>query len=168
MTTDGFDRMSLIAPSISAAHEERYGSVNPFGSTQATDRRSDQRRSGGVLICVLVVLLIVGLLISQTVQTLLLVRRSDDQREQLRQARELIELGQIVLRQSDYQLPDAELIVPSAGENQMGRIAFTRIDSSDSTNSQVRITVNYRIGSTSEITATHVVADKEANHEATQ
>lgn len=37
--------MSLIAPPVSAFREAHYGSVNPIGDVEATDRRSDQRLS---------------------------------------------------------------------------------------------------------------------------
>ena len=55
------------------------------------------KRRGAVLVCVMVVLLIVGLSSSQTIQTLLIVRRADHQRSGLRQARELAELGRMAV-----------------------------------------------------------------------
>lgn len=54
-------------------------------------------RHGAILVAVMVILLLVGLLTMQTMQTLMLVRRSDDRRSHLRQSRELVELGRQVL-----------------------------------------------------------------------
>ncbi len=129
-------------------------------SCGANFQLASQSRQGAVLICVMVVLLIVGLLISQTLQTLLLVRRGDEGREQLRQARELIELGEIVLRQN----PSAESVGEFSCQTnspESGSIGFERLKSTEAEKKKIRITVIYRPGTTSEITATHIVADKE-------
>lgn len=55
-------------------------------------------QAGSVLVCVLVVLLLVGLLMTQTIQTLVVLRKGDGQRRQVQQARELLELGKMVAR----------------------------------------------------------------------
>lgn len=116
----------------------------------------------------MVVLLIVGLLISQTLQTLLLVRRGDDARQQLRQARELVELGEIVLQQnpSAQNINEVRCDAESRDEHHpnasdTGSISFERLNSGEEGPTQVRISVIYRAGSHSEITATQIVAESE-------
>ena len=152
---------------------QRHGASHPLCYNRTA---CVQPLRGSVLICVMVVLLIVGLLISQTLQTLLLVRRGDDARQQLRQARELVELGEIVLRQN----PSAQNInevrcdadsrdesrVESRAESHFtasdsGSIGFERLNSGQDGPRQVRISVIYRTGSHAEITATHIVAESE-------
>ncbi len=122
------------------------------------------RRSGAVLVCVLVVLLIVGLLSAQTIQTLLIVRRGDGERRQLRQARELVGLGRIVLRQQAAHLPTEKITVvvddPSAASGEassLGVIELTLpegagLSSEDS--SRVRIVATYPVGSAGAVTTT--------------
>lgn len=53
-------------------------------------------RQGSAILCVLVVILLVTLLSVQTIQTLSAIRRGDDERTKINQARELIELGRKV------------------------------------------------------------------------
>ena len=65
------------------------------------------RQRGAIVVCVLVVLLIVGMLAAQTIQTSLLMRRGDAERSQLRQARELVELGRLALPQAARDVPVA-------------------------------------------------------------
>ncbi len=54
------------------------------------------RRTASVIVCVLVVILLVGMLSMQTVQTLAVIRRGDDDRTKILQARELIEFAQAI------------------------------------------------------------------------
>ena len=56
------------------------------------------RRTASVIVCVLVVILLVGMLSMQTVQTLAVIRRGDDDRTKILQARELIEFAQAICR----------------------------------------------------------------------
>ena len=129
-----------------------------------------QQRRAAILICVLVVLLIVGLLTTQTLQTLMLLRRGDTQRQQLRQARELIELGKMVAQQQSEELPENALVVPLStidsidgqkSENtELAGISFSRIDD-DQASPILRVTVNYPLDQPNEITATELVALEE-------
>ncbi len=123
------------------------------------------RRRAAILICVLVVLLIVGLLTSQTLQTLLLSRRSDGQRQRLRQARELLELGQMIVGQHREKLIDKELVLPLAvGEAESAGLTFSRVEQ-DQSPALLRIRVRYPLGKANEDTATAVVALEEQNDE---
>ncbi len=124
-----------------------------------------------MIVCVLVLFLIVGMLMSQTMQTLMLVRRGDAVRQRLTQARELIELGELVLRQlPSAELPSEPLLVsladPASGTSnstaERGSITFTPIDSSDTNHSKVRIAVIYPLGSNEELTATQTVIRQES------
>ena len=54
------------------------------------------QRSASVIVCVLVVILLVGMLSVQTIQTLALIRRGDNERTKIIQARELSELAQAI------------------------------------------------------------------------
>ncbi len=54
------------------------------------------RRTASVVIAVLVVILLVGMLSVQTIQTLALVRRADDDRAKIMQAKELSELARAI------------------------------------------------------------------------
>ena len=54
------------------------------------------QRSASVIVCVLVVILLVGMLSVQTIQTLALIRRGDNERAKIIQARELSELAQAI------------------------------------------------------------------------
>ncbi|MEZ6133335.1 MAG: hypothetical protein R3C53_00355 [Pirellulaceae bacterium] len=83
-------------------------------------------RPAAILVCVMVVLLIVALTSAQTVQTMLLVRRADEQRSRIRQVRELVELGRLSLAREQ---------VPASGQleltvdGQVGRIRFIQLES---------------------------------------
>ncbi|MCC7337986.1 MAG: hypothetical protein IT422_23090 [Pirellulaceae bacterium] len=128
-------------------------------------------RRGGLIVCVLILLLIIGLMMSQTVQTLMLVRRGDTMRQRLRQTRELVELGELVLQQQPAaELPNTPLLVslaeptgkPSNATAETASIAFTPVDSSDTSHSSVRIAVTYPLGSSREFTATQTVIRQES------
>ncbi len=131
-----------------------------------------EQRCAAILICVLVVLLIVGLLATQTLQTLMLLRRGDHQRQQLRQTREVVELGLLIARRLEGKLPESELVVPlgmtapadqSASENhELAGITLTRVE--DRPTPALRVTVRYPLGGSNEVTATETVAIAEENH----
>ncbi len=123
------------------------------------------------MVCVLVLLLIVGLMMSQTLQTLTLVRRGDTMRQSLRQARELVELGELVLQQQPAaELPSKPLLVslaepssePSNSATERASIAFTPIDTADKRHFSVRIAVTYPLGSSQNRTATQTVIRQES------
>lgn len=123
------------------------------------------------MVCVLVLLLIIGLMMSQTVQTLVLVRRGDTVRQRLRQARELVELGELISQQRPAaELPSEPLLVslaePTSGPPnstaERASIMFTPIDSGNASHSSVRITVTYPLGSGQELTATQTVIRQES------
>lgn len=111
------------------------------------------RRPAAVLVCVLVVLLIVGLLSTQTIQTLLIVRRSDMQRKRLRQARELVELGQSVSRQhADNRSAGREFSV--VVDRTLGLSGTVLIEPQPQDGSHlIRIVAKYPAGSDSEVVA---------------
>ena len=157
--------MAPKATQISQLQFQRLGASRPVWQ----DRRACALPlRGSVLICVMVVLLIVGLLISQTLQTLLLVRRGDDTRAHLRQARELVELGKIILQQNPVAKSIDKVRCGDESQNEShrnasdtGSIGFERLSSIEDGPTQIRISVTYRAGSNSEITATQIVAESE-------
>ena len=127
-------------------------------------------RRGGLIVCVLVLLMIIGLMMSQTVQTLMLLRHGDALRQRLRQAHELVELGELVLQQQPTaELPSEPLLVslaepssgPSDADMERASITLTPIDSVDNRHSSVRIVVTYPLGSSQELTATQTVIRQE-------
>lgn len=119
------------------------------------------RRSGAVLICVLVVLLIVGLISLQTIQTLLLVRRSDSDRSRLRQAQELVELSRIAFQQNGAGELQEEIAVVVDGDL-TGTIRLSLADSeshADSGQADYRIVAKYPVGAGGEVTVTGVITE---------
>ncbi len=70
--------------------------------------RVNPNRRAAVLICVMVLLLITGLIMHQTLQALLLVRRGDARHFELRQARELVELGKMVVERQQSEAASGE------------------------------------------------------------
>lgn len=54
------------------------------------------RQGGSIIVCVLVVVMLVTMLAIQTMQSLSLIRRSDDDRARIRQAREALEFGKMI------------------------------------------------------------------------
>lgn len=133
------------------------------------NNRSCYRRRGAVLIFVMVLLLIVGLLASQSMQTLLLIRRGDDQRQQVLQAREVLELGAIVLQQSTTQtLPADSLVTWGTASENTAKLRFeslpatTQSAATETAGAQpagtIRITTFYQAGTTSEFTASQLVS----------
>ncbi|MEO8268853.1 MAG: hypothetical protein ABI557_03975, partial [Aureliella sp.] len=122
--------------SMHNTHQAKTNRYQPAGPT----------RRGALIVCVLILLLIIGLMISQTVQTLMLVRRGEAVRQRLRQARELVELGELVLRQPTAELPSKPLLVSLASRAseqsnsavERASITFTPIDADDTSHSVVR------------------------------
>ena len=109
-------------------------------------RRRASRRSAAVLICVLVILLLVGMLSAQTVQTLLVVRRADHNRQQLRQARELLERGRLVIARQ--QIPDDGIINVSL-DGQPASVQIIKLPSStDAAPPMIRYSVVANYGGT--------------------
>jgi hypothetical protein len=60
---------------------------------RTTRKRS---REGGVVILLLAIILLVGLLTHQTVRTLWILRRSQDQQSRIQQATQLLEIGRSI------------------------------------------------------------------------
>ena len=117
----------------------------------------NSRRSGAVLICVLVVLLIVGLISAQTIQTLLMIRRSDAARSRLRQAQELVELGRIVVQQHGAAALPESVEVALDDQSQAKIVLRYHDDGVDGKNSDrqvLRILVKYPADSTQEVSVT--------------
>lgn len=106
-------------------------------------------RRGAVLVCVMVVLLIVVLLSTQTIQTLLIVRRADRQRSGLRQARELVELGRMAVARD--QVPDPGMMELSV-DGERAVVRFEKISGKEK--SGYRIVATLAVDTTSEVTAT--------------
>lgn len=95
------------------------------------------RRRAAVLVCVLVVLFIVGGLAVQSIQTMSVIRRGDDQRQSLQQARELLELGQRLVERAV--MDEGESITMTLPSGAEGIIVFHRID-----NEKIRLESDYR------------------------
>jgi len=120
------------------------------------------RRSASVIIGVLVVILLVGMLSMQTIQTLALVRRGDDDRAKIMQARELSEFA----RGTDWrtaqsqsltlQIPEA---VNSLGDPEMQTAILERQTIADNPGA-AKIVVRFPADKSGEITTTW-----EPNHE---
>ncbi len=110
-------------------------------------RLRQRERSGGLTLCVMVVLLLVGLISSQAIQTLLIVRRGDDRRGELRQARELLELGKLAL-QSD-QVPESKVLEITV-DGKPAKVRFANVGTDD--NPRKRIVAQWLVNNTREVT----------------
>lgn len=69
-------------------------------------------RAGSAVIMLLVVLLLIGLLTQQTVRTLWILRRSQDHQFKIQQAKQLLELGLSLDRQSRRTANTLEKLAP--------------------------------------------------------
>lgn len=114
------------------------------------------RRTASVIVCVLVVILLVGMLSMQTVQTLAVIRRGDDDRTKILQARELIEFAQAIdwnaaeSKSLTIQIPDS---VRQVGESEALTAILERQTIAD--NSDVaRIIVRFPADKLGEVTTT--------------
>lgn len=114
------------------------------------------RRTASVIVCVLVVILLVGMLSAQTVQTLAVIRRGDDDRAKIIQARELIEFVQAIdwnsaeSKSLTMQIPDS---VSQVGEPEVNTAILERQTSAD--NPEVaRIVVRFPADKPGEVTTT--------------
>ncbi len=74
--------------------------------TNITSSRANARRSASVIIAALVVILVVGILSVQTIQTLAIVRRGDNHRAKIMQAKELTEFA----RAMDWNTIESKLV----------------------------------------------------------
>lgn len=114
---------------------------------RATQRSVRKARPGALLISVLVVLFLVGMLSSQAIQTLLLVRRGDQQRSETRQARELLELGRLAVLSN--QVPESKLLeIVVAG--QPAAIRFEPLSAGE--NPRIRIVAELTFDSNRQVT----------------
>jgi type II secretory pathway component PulK len=129
-------------------------------NSQASMPTQPLKRRGAIVVCVLVVLFIVGMLAAQSMQTSIVMRRGDAQHSQLRQARELVELGQIALAQRVADMADGETV---AGEWEVAlddsslavwTVAVTVVDGPQEVPSQFRIVAKLPRGSKPEVTVT--------------
>ena len=121
---------------------------------KARGRNRDSRK-GGVLVCVLVVLLLVGMLSAQAFQTLSAARRGDQQRQQIRQARELVELGRMVAVDGKT-LNDSQRMIQldvSVDEESVGSLTVQLVDAPEG-EIRYQVTGKYPIGASREATAT--------------
>lgn len=114
-------------------------------------RQNRREKRGALLVCVLVVLLIVGLLTTQTVQTMLVIRRGDAQRSALRQAREVVELGKRIAANkssasSESTSQEFEFVVQG---DELAKLSITSAASG-----VIRIEAKFPAGSPTEVTVT--------------
>lgn len=114
---------------------------------RVTPCSNQKARPGALLISVLVVLLLVGMLSSQAIQTLLLVRRGDQQRSETRQARELLELGRLAVL-SD-QVPESKLL-EMVVDGQPAAIRFEPLSAGG--NPRIRIVAELTLDSNRQVT----------------
>ncbi len=114
-------------------------------------------RRGGVIVCVLVVLMLVTLLTIQTMQTLFVIRRGDDERSKIYQARELIELGRWVdwseanSQSLQVQIPDT---ATEAADVPARLAKIERQKDANKTDSKTRLVVRYPADEPGEVTTT--------------
>lgn len=87
-----------------------------------------RRRRAAVLICVLVVLLIAGALSIQATQSLAIVRRGEERRARLQQARDLLELGKAAVEQQKIQKEVTWTIELDAGKGKIEVIPTTQLE----------------------------------------
>ena len=119
-------------------------------------KKSKTPRTASVIICVLVVILLVGMLSMQTMQTLALVRRGDDDRSKIAQARELSEFASAIdwsaaKRQSlTMQIPDS---INSSGESETQAAIIERQTIADNPD-VARIVVRFPANKPGEVTTT--------------
>lgn len=116
--------------------------LEPCGSSNRLRRRN----KASILVCVIVIMLVVSLLAAQSLQTVFVIRRGDTQRSNLRQARELVELGRIVaMRESEgmkvvsLDLPDNATGTVEILSNQRVRATYRRGSNEIVASSQPRI-----------------------------
>lgn len=117
--------------------------------------RSCTSRRGSILIMVMAVLLITGLIASQTIELLWTTSKNDRQRERLLQAREMVELGKIMLEQG---------VVPEGGaaavevDGVPGKITFQSLNGAENASSaetrRFRIVAEYGGGNGNRAVAT--------------
>ena len=125
------------------------------------------QRSASVIIPVLVVILIVGLLSVQTIQTLGLIRRGDDDRAKIIQAKELNELARSIdwstteSQSFTLQIPDA---VRTVGEPETQAATLERqtvADNPETANSKMaRIVVRFPANAPGELNTTWELKDE--------
>jgi len=114
-------------------------------------------RRGSAIVCVLVVILLVTLLSIQTIQTLSAIRRGDDERAKIYQARELIELGRKVnweaaeSQKITLQIPDSATDV-AASETRLA--ILERQVNANNTSEPSRLVVRYPADEPGEVTTT--------------
>lgn len=106
-------------------------------------------RHGSLLICVMVVLLLVGLVVTQTVQTMLVLRRSDESQSTLHQARELLEVGKLLADQ----VKQTEEFTIEVTREESG-LVLVELPTQVGEETRVRVTAKYPVGSDREVTVT--------------
>lgn len=117
--------------------------------------RKHAMRRGGVLVSVLVVLLLVGMLSAQAFQTLSAARRGDQQRLQIRQARELVELGRVIAVDGKTLNASNRIVqfdVPVDGES-IGSLSVQFVDAPEG-EARFQVMAKYPVGASRESTAT--------------
>lgn len=117
--------------------------------------QSKKRRAAAVIVCVLVVILLVGLLSMQALQTLSLIRRGDNDRAKIQQAREVIELG----RRIDWNAAESGTITLQIPESSNAELNASRpavlerqLNETES-NSASRLVVRFPAGEAGETTS---------------
>ena len=130
-------------------------------------------KRGAVLICVLVVLMLVGMMSMQAIQSLMIVRRSDSHRANVRQARELIELGKIAA--SDSIASDGvvwEISLPNGAKGSINLVPIQTAEDNTGTpesnnhttkTDEIRIEAAYPANSPQETLASEVIHVRREN-----
>ncbi|MFK7738214.1 MAG: type II secretion system protein [Pirellulaceae bacterium] len=133
------------------------------------DIASPDSRRAATLVAVLIVMMIVGLLTAQSVRTMVAIRQGDQQRAQLRQARELVELARHTLENGDESVPLNSFEIPLPG-GESAKIEFessSRSGAAGSTADQktpiqevTRIVARYRASPEREFVATQTLTNQ--------
>lgn len=99
---------------------------NRNGRRPRRESQQPGQRRAAVLICVLVVMLIAGALSIQATQSLAIIRRGEERRARLYQARELLELGKAAVEQQKIQKEVTWTIELDSGTGKIQVIPYTR------------------------------------------
>ncbi len=119
-----------------------------------------RRRRAAVIVCVLVVLLLVTLLSVQTLQTLSVIRRGDNDRVKIMQAREVLELGRYV-NWSEVESQELSVAIPDSideesdiASNNARSAVLERLTNENDSNATTRLVARFPAGEAGEVTTT--------------
>lgn len=132
----------------------------------SNQQRRQSQRVASVIIPALVVFLIVGMLSMQVIQTLALVRRGDDDRAKIMQARELGEYARGIdwstTESQSFTMPIPDAVqIGSEPETQMAILERQSIaDNSETGKSTARIVVRFPADKPGELSTTWEINDE--------